>query len=53
MIIKCIWIAMIMAGFVVGGLVSLGGIKFYWAIIGALLVALGMTIRQYGSIERS
>lgn len=52
MIVKCIWIAMIVAGFLIGGLASLGGIKLYWGIIGGLLVAVGMTIRQYGSIER-
>ncbi|WP_181820709.1 hypothetical protein [Aeromonas veronii] len=53
MIIKCLWVAMIIAGFLIGVFASLGFIKFYWAILGAIFVATGMVIRQFGSIERA
>lgn len=43
---------MFIVGMVIGVFSSLGGIKFYWAIIGAIIVAVSMLIRQYGSIER-
>ena len=52
MIIKCIWILTFIVGMAIGAAATLGGIKFYWAIVGGILVAISMLTRYFSLIER-